>query len=225
MNFLSHYYLHEKKEDPYFTVGLSMPDLFSFIFKKIYITEKFLYRTMDSAEDARHVSLLRGMVCHLRVDKWFHLGNFFKNHLRGFRELYTQYEGFKFSEFHSHILLEILIDRYLLISYPGIARNYYQVFKEIDYSFTAIPFRGLKNFETPRFIQFMKTYSRSSFLFEYKEFSNIYTLLNRAYLNIGLPVIKRAKRETALTFFKEAYESITGELEELFSEAKTLDIE
>lgn len=224
MNFLSHYYLHKEIDDVYFTVGLSLPDLFGFISRRIRITERFLYGSIEEIQDQRLVSLLRGMICHIKIDKWFHSSSFFKKHLLNMREIAIRYKAPDFADFHAHILLEILIDRYLLFKFPDIAKDFYGYYQYIDYCFIATPFLKLDSFEKPRFCDFLTNFSRSTFLYEYKEYESILHIINRVCSRIGVATISSSCTELYISLFQRFYSFIYPDLEVLFAEARAIKI-
>src|SRR4030043_373011 len=91
MNFLSHYYFHNDKNDNYFTVGLTMPDLLSFHSKNIRLSKKILKKLCLKENDKNNKSHIAGMFIHLDLDSWFHSSDFFKKNILYLQNKYIDY--------------------------------------------------------------------------------------------------------------------------------------
>ena len=77
------------------------------------------------------------------------------------------------------ILVEILIDRYLLIMQPDIADNFYASYKKFDFQDASRVFTSLKHFDNHKFISFANDVANSTFLKEYVDDYLIISILNQ----------------------------------------------
>ncbi|OHD06602.1 MAG: hypothetical protein A2086_06680 [Spirochaetes bacterium GWD1_27_9] len=187
MNFLTHYYLHRKKDDNHFTVGLTLPDLFSFISRKIRISHVLLEKIYNFNEDQNQKSLICGMSLHLQLDKWFHKSTFFYENVIILNDECIKNSINDFPSFLYHVLLEIFIDRYLLKLYPSLADEFYESYKKFNFPETANLFTVVNEFNKDEFVDFAIRISNSNFLREYVDCGLIISILNR----IGTRIVKK----------------------------------
>lgn len=119
MNFLSHYYLLESKNNTAKVVGNLLPDLMRG-FTKIYRQE------IKTNQDMINKDLMDGIHFHLLVDKLFHKHDFFLIHCEYIKALITRknLESNK-SFIVAHVMLELIIDQYLMEKEIALADNFY----------------------------------------------------------------------------------------------------
>ncbi|MCH8330913.1 MAG: hypothetical protein IH946_05970 [Bacteroidetes bacterium] len=180
MNFLSHFYIDHDNEDPYFTTGAILPDL-----AKIYNNT---WRLKDPLEEFDHDNLLqihKGVNRHYAIDAKFHNTGFFKensdlilNRLKS-----EQFEGIeKYKYFLAHILLELLMDRLLVIENKAIGDKFYSLLKDTDQKFLSM---YLKNFtfvyESGEFLSFFNRFIISEYLNDYAIIDKFLFALNRTW--------------------------------------------
>jgi hypothetical protein len=220
MNFLSHYYLHKKEDDNFFTVGLTAPDLLGFHTKKVRVTEIYLTKKNEELEDVNLKSSINGMLTHLSVDRWFHNSDFFNDGCSFLRENYKKITGKNdISHFICHILLEILVDRYLLLIKPQIADDFYESYNKFDFSKLIDVFCGLSNFDGEKFISLTDDIKKSSFLKSYTNDYAVGEILNRTSRRINLSVSLEADTEKLALFFRKSFLSLEKLIPHLFEKA------
>lgn len=119
MNFLAHYYLIPEKENADFVAGNLLPDLMRG-FTKIYHQE-IKPNTLQHDSD-----IIRGIHYHLATDKLFHNHDFFDKHCLSLKEI-TKFHGLPLEKNYivSHVLLELLIDQYLMKKNEKLKDNFY----------------------------------------------------------------------------------------------------
>lgn len=181
MNFLSHFYLHRDYSDNCFTVGLTMPDVLGFHTQGARVHEKFLRMQATIEHDTCTLSLIKGMVIHLSIDKWFHGLTLFREAITKVQDLYQTFSKGRenFSHFFSHVLVEILIDRYLLSIEPDLADKFYESYKTFDFT-CVVPFLSkIKNFNEGRFLSLTDKMKTSTFLNDYIDSNAIVGILHR----------------------------------------------
>ena len=126
MNFLSHYYLLPEKENIDLIIGNLLPDLMRG-FTKIYNLE------IKSNPLTHGTKFIQGLHYHLLTDKLFHNSAFFQKNCNALKRI---------TEFHklplkrnfivSHIMLELIIDQYLIEQSPSLATNFYKMLDAAD---------------------------------------------------------------------------------------------
>lgn len=113
MNYLSHFYFDQLSDDPYYILGIALPDLTKGHNRSWNIHPK----PGEPETDPNFKSILKGWERHLEVDRLFHSSGFFaenteliKNELKNI--------PFKNKEIRpyvlAHILLELLLDSILI---------------------------------------------------------------------------------------------------------------
>jgi hypothetical protein len=121
MNFLAHYYFDHKGNNPYFNLGLLLPDL---IRNSSTVIHHLPYGFKTENQNVQW--LADGFQKHLTTDKIFHHCADFVS----FNKQITQMLRNSGSRFHrdwflAHILTELLIDRTILMAHPLIAHELY----------------------------------------------------------------------------------------------------
>jgi len=230
MNFLSHFYLHNKPDDNYFTVGLTLPDLLQFQSKKLRLTKKFLSELKDNTENLNLKSLITGMLVHITVDNWFHNHDFFKNNVKFMEEEFMKYNEFnyKLPHFFSHILLEILIDRYILTIRDDTAERFYESYKKFNFNEVSLLLQKFPDFNKEEFIKFAAGVANSTFLKEYKEDHLVVNALKRVCKRIDIPFNLYADDDKLAEFVKSSYSSLKNKIVYFLKDAeeklKNIDI-
>jgi len=222
MNFLSHYYLHSEKEDNYFTVGLTTPDILGFHSRKIRLTKKRLKEIGDMEKDQKIKNFIAGMLLHLKIDTWFHNSEFFKEKVEFLQENYKDFnnENERLPHFYAHIIAEVLIDRYLLIRYPDVVDTFYKSYKDFDFRRISGLFRSFPSFEEERFLSLTNSIANSSFLREYVNDGQIFSILQRVSNRIKLPMIIEVNEEMFSNYIKNVYNELENDIKIFLKKAK-----
>lgn len=119
MNFISHFYLLEDKANPDIVLGNLIPDLMRG-FTKIY------HQQIKNNKELINNNIVSGIEFHLKTDLEFHHHPFFIEKNKVFKKfLFDLKLPSKKYYLVTHILLELLIDRYLLETYPNIGIQFY----------------------------------------------------------------------------------------------------
>jgi len=123
MNFLAHYYLLEDKINSKKVFGNLLPDLVRG-FSKIYQTE------LKQVQDKNN-AILQGINFHLKTDKIFHNHDFFTIQNEKIKKLIIKHKvPTKRYYISTHILLELLIDQYLIKQNQTIANDFYNILEK-----------------------------------------------------------------------------------------------
>ncbi|MCG8571646.1 MAG: hypothetical protein MJB14_16040 [Spirochaetes bacterium] len=224
MNFLSHYYLHADPKDNFFTVGLTLPDIIGIHSRKVRMNRRFINHMDKSHLSKHHHALLAGMLIHFEIDSWFHRTPFFLNHLTTLANQFHQITGKNITQFHAHILLEILVDRFLLVKNPDIAEHFYQSYKNLDFSETLPLFKEMKTFDVNKYLDFVSLFAHSTFLKEYLEFKKIPIFLERISKRVGFYIDQNLEDKKVIRFYQQTYHLLENEIVLLFQAAKSLGI-
>jgi hypothetical protein len=131
MHFLSHYYVDRNKNNPLFVSGALLPDIAGH-FTRTY-NSKIRYKEWDLGEPA--ISVHRGVLRHYELDAMFHTSLVFKESCKnaGHRlaDEGLDREKYRFW-FLSHIIVEVILDRQLMIADPHLITAYYDVLSSVD---------------------------------------------------------------------------------------------
>ncbi|HOV13712.1 MAG TPA: hypothetical protein PK771_05465 [Spirochaetota bacterium] len=214
MNFLSHFYLH-KTDNLFYNIGLTIPDVLSLHNRRFRVTETYLLQKKSIEKSDKINLLLDGMLIHLKVDNIFHNSNFFHNSHLLMSKLYFDYKiNPEMPYYIFHILLEILIDRFLLINRnPNLADEFYKEYKNFNFSEISDLFEDNNNYNKIEFIKLSNLIANSSFLNDYIYNEMIIDALNKISLKIGKPLNLNTKEILLLKYIAE----ISGVLENSIS--------
>jgi len=222
MNFLSHYYLHRSRNDNYLNIGLTLPDVLGLHNKHVRLSERFVSGV--EINDDKTESLMNGVKLHINLDKYFHKSEFFKEKVGFIQAEYFKASGEEnIAVYYAHILLEILIDRYLLIKYPNIAEEFYSSYKEFDFKNIVAIFLGLKNFDSDKFLDFTEKLANSDFLYHYTDNIAVIGDLKRVTTRIGLPIEITTDERIIADFIGDAYSTLEDSISKLFKDLKEIN--
>lgn len=179
MNFLSHYYCLQK-ENPYFILGAVMPDMvkdFSRIYNK-RIEDEFI-PTINSNKE-----ILLGIENHIKADDIFHKHILFEQMQEIAKTEMKNEFGTKVKRQFvlAHVLIEIMIDQYVINNNETILDLFYNKLSKIDVSKANLFFENLKvDEETSHFKRNFTNFIRLKFLFRLKENEGVIFTLNKVF--------------------------------------------
>jgi tetratricopeptide (TPR) repeat protein len=120
MNFLSHYYLLPEKANSDMVIGNLLPDLMRG-FTKVYRKE------IKNNPSIQGTEILAGIHYHLQTDALFHEQDFFINHCQNIKaEIQRKQLPQTRSFIVAHVMVELLIDQYLMEEEDKLAPLFYQ---------------------------------------------------------------------------------------------------
>jgi acyl carrier protein phosphodiesterase len=225
MNFLSHFYLTEEREDTAFNVGLTLPDIIQYHASGSRVNRKFLLGTVQStAATAVQRSCSQGMLIHLEVDKWFHKLPEFNESMKLVQDDYALHSkgAEELPWMYSHILVEILIDRYLMTIDPGLDYRFYSNFRSFDHSVLVPWLEPLKKFDARRFLAFTSYLGKSSFIHDYNESHSILDILQRVAARKQLADPSQLDEERFAYFVQVTYNALEDTIRCLVESARDL---
>jgi len=181
MNFLSHFYVHSRDSHE-FNFGLLFPDFLGIV------NRNYKLRQFQSDYDGLSKEFEQGIQYHLRADHYWHDCDFF---LEKSELIKTVLERFSFNEkpyrpfFMTHVGLEILLDRHIVL-------NDYEVCNHMYDSLEAVPtdfIRGLfkDSTEAERMLQFFANFTAHRYVFSYANNEMFIYALNRLFSRVKHP--------------------------------------
>jgi len=179
MNFLSHYYCL-KEENPYILLGVIMPDLvkdFSKLYNK-YIEDDYF------PKDEVSILMLEGVAIHIKGDDAFHKHSIFKEIQEiakaEINKIFSSTVKRKFVI--AHVLIELMIDKYIMNINSGILKAFYSKIDKIDIE-KAEKFYLNLNIEENKshFIKNITKFKELKFLYRLKENEGIIFTLNKVF--------------------------------------------
>ena len=193
MNFLSHYYLDRIENKPYHNFGLILPDLMSMYKRKWKITDKALKYNLNQVE----AQLVTGVIKHNKLDSFFHQSDYFIKYTHIIKDIIVK-NNIKYHKnrlhFISHILLELLIDRIIIIKDKNVLREFYNDLDQIDWHVLENFFMKIELKTDIGFHGYIIKFIRRKYLYKYLNSHRIIFIMNRILQKVSLPPISDQKK-------------------------------
>ncbi len=220
MNYLSHYYFDKDDKRPHYIFGLIFPDLMR-TFNRGRVKEQII--KVDWGKPMQN--LQEGINKHHRIDKLFHDSTFFKtSNKRFFKEVQAlQLEGVtKYQHFVSHVLIEMILDRLLLLEDIQIGFTFYSKLNSIDKYFlndylTLFPYL-YKDMHLENFWQFFRRFCDSQFLYDYQGNEGLIARLDEVMQRITKQAFTPHDRVKLNVFVDAMEEDLEKVYKEVFKE-------
>ena len=188
MNYFCHGYRFLSR--PYFLAGTAIPDWMNVTNRRVRVRKKLVVPFLD-ADTEEFRELAAGVVQHHEDDDWFH-------RTRAFAELSLQFavilrdglpadDGLRPS-FLGHILVELLLDDWLIQDDPPKLDAYYSVLEAIDANVVAQFIAKATSNERAlfdRFVQFLPRFIEVRFLNDYADNAKLLYRLNNVMDRVG----------------------------------------
>lgn len=180
MNYLSHYYFDQKSTDPYYILGIALPDLVKNHQRRWNIhPHKNEHQYQDNPQLK---SIYNGWKRHLEVDHFFHEADYFihKSGLITERMRTISFENNKVKPFMiGHIGLELMLDTLLIKNKKIEALNFYKMMKKCNLShiYKFLSINGIEDEES--FGEFYERFCEVQYLLSYQSNESIVYALNR----------------------------------------------
>ncbi|SDL78200.1 hypothetical protein SAMN05421823_10899 [Catalinimonas alkaloidigena] len=188
MNYLSHYYLDRTYHDPYYTLGLVLPDL---------VRAQRVLRipaALPSLPDTAYWTPVReGILRHVEVDRVFHTLPWFQTRVRELTDwLRAQPVPLlqKYDYFLAHVAVEILLDRQLLQKEPALADQFYAQLDRVTLEGVVKIFEWLSwEAHATTFYRFLEQFRAAQFLKRYQQQAGVVQSLAGVYRRVtGKPL-------------------------------------
>lgn len=132
MNYLTHFYFNARQPlyasaTSEFHFGVALPDILS-VYDRTLRFHPFRIHTNPS-------ELWRGILNHIQMDAFFHRSDFFKNSYEDIRTILNKTIPPEMNIrpfFLAHILVEVLLDHYLLRETPDLSHRFYSFLDRIN---------------------------------------------------------------------------------------------
>ena len=172
MNFLSHYFLLPEQSHGDIIVGNLLPDLMRG-FSKIY------RQNIKSRKAIQHLDHVKGMHFHMHTDKLFHKHPFFESYCDLLKKEITRHKlPSQRSYIVSHVMLELLIDQYLVEHYEEMANEFYL---KLEYALRNSMEQKIKmtlnQQNTSRIISIFRSFTENRYAFSLVEWNGVQNAL------------------------------------------------
>jgi hypothetical protein len=185
MNFLSHFYFDQDVRDPYFILGIALPDLVK-NFNRTWNMHPHK-NSYKWADDNLLNAIEQGWNKHLSVDYYFHNSDYFTTRTALIKE---HIQKVKFDNplirpfILAHIGLEIVLDTLLIKNGNVSVERFYKHLHEVEKD-PVIRFLKMNNIQEPeQFLPFYERFSTVQYLFSYKNNESVVYALNRINFRI-----------------------------------------
>lgn len=220
MNFLSHYYFTQHKNDPYFSMGSILPDLLrnhddSWKIRPEKEIEKF-------GGNLRFDSLLKGWCLHLDVDNQFHTSAIFLRESSALRRrlvpVFTRLPIRPF--FLAHVGYELMLDSLLIQNKLVNTDDFYREIEDSDLT-VILDFLRTAGIKDPSgFTNFLNSFIESRYLESYSESKSIVYALDRIGRRVWREKFNKNEIKESILVFQELKESLNPTFIKIFEEIK-----
>ena len=216
MNFLAHYYFDHQVGKPEYNLGLIFPDIL-----RNFVPRTRLSLTVDVPRETKEHALLQGCIQHVDSDKVFHAWQGFHDLMEMVtKKIRTSKYPIGRDWFVSHILVELIMDYYLLQKNPNLATMLYTDFALVDTkvidSFLAC--NEFSNFE--RFHHGYDHFMKLRYLESYAESGSIVFALGKICTKMKLEPFSEQQKALLQSIIEDIYEVLQPYMEALDVELK-----
>ena len=198
-------------DDPLVAVCTAVPDWLSVVDRKIRARERMATAVLDS-EDESLRKVARGILHHIRDDRWFHTTEaFVDTNLRlavGLRDRLENDRGFR-PMFVGHILIEVFLDSFWIRDRPEIAQQYYSAVESISPELIQRCVNEITGKPTDALADTIRRFTKTRFLYDYSNENRLLMRLNQVMRRVGLSELP----ESILPWIREAAELVESRRE------------
>ncbi len=185
MNYLTHFLIDHKKDNPNYNFGLALPDLVN-ISKRGWRAESQLF----PVENENVNQIWEGYQQHFAADAQFHNSELFVKHSKRLRKEFEVHglnqPGIRLF-FVGHVLLEMLLDRHIIKTRREIADQFYEQLNLVNESDIESFFEFTGDKIPYSFLEFFGKFKNSRYLYSYAEDNGMFFALNRLLRRTGQP--------------------------------------
>lgn len=177
----------------------------------------------DSASSAK---IKAGLLDHILVDKIFHNSEYFKSQTKVLQNGLGKM-GFvgltRHHYFFAHILLEILLDRYLIEQYPSLIQDFYTLCGEITEDDLNAYFKEEGYSLAPKeFYTFFEWFCSSQFMYSYTSDVGVTGIFNSIHKRVFKTEVLKEDAELFTSGVEELYLSLLPDGMRIFSELEAV---
>jgi acyl carrier protein phosphodiesterase len=229
MNLLSHAFFAREYNDDSIIIGASLPDLLALWNRacKISRLKEFLARAQG---DLRSLApqLIIGIDLHLSADRKFHAGEFFQHGQKAIRCRLQTIPALPVKRFFlAHILLEMLLDRFLIHHYPYFIDNYYQIFSPTICAQISKLVEECFAISSGQFQNFLDRFIASRFLYRYRDLDELVASAARVSARVSarrsLPSMDAAAQKMIAIHLADIEKDLQESMSDFFQKTFTDD--
>ncbi|MCG9881012.1 MAG: hypothetical protein MH472_10485 [Bacteroidia bacterium] len=218
MNYLSHYYVHQKNTSPLYSLGLIFPDI-----SRGFVKNPGKLNTVHYQELA---PLAEGCLQHYEADKQFHSSEFFDWGTKTCIELLknTPFEGSVDRRwFMGHVLFEMLVDRILIRHKPKVGADFYSELRGIEHQMVKSFLELHEAREIEKFLKYFEHFRSAAYIQNYPD-NNLFAFsFSKIMRKVGLDELSLTNKiilqECVLALEEGAFKNVQQllfELKEIF---------
>ncbi|HNF69813.1 MAG TPA: hypothetical protein PLL28_10575 [Chitinophagales bacterium] len=215
MNFLSHYYHELPCNDAYFVGGLILPDILSnYSYRAGRVVKLHPWR-LTEPKTAIQQSLTSGVKRHYAVDAAFHDSDYFTIQTRWIEDnlLSKPFDCFPRRKYAiAHVMLEILLDRSLMVRFPDLTPGFYAKLEEIDeHAIAELMSNNGQEKDAVGVRAHFNEFRRAAFLYDYLNDERLNALLARINRRLGNPLLSASDKQNLTTAIYDIEKAFLGE--------------
>ena len=220
MNFVAHYYLDKDSTDSLFFIGIATPDLVSAFDRAIRLKKGTLPSLTPQVGD-NQMSFHQGIQRHFEGDRIFHSSHFFKEETAYLTLELKNVFGKEYTPrafFVAHILIELVLDRILIMQHNDLLYRFYDHFEQKEVKDLAELMRWICKAPMFGYEDFLQKFSERKFLYNYTEWDYIVRITSSILKKVN--VLKHAYlfTEDFVPFISSYQERLTTKIPTAFRE-------
>lgn len=200
--------------NPYLLAGVAVPDLLGVVDRRVRVRSRDA-SLLTADPDPQVASVARGIVRHHRDDAWFHgTEAFTATSLRFAVELRQRLPGdagFRPS-FLGHILVELLLDDFLIRRDPQRLDQFYDALGQVDPHLVQHVVNRISRRSTDALWAVIPRFIAEAFLYDYRDDSLLLRRLNQVMRRVKLAPLPRC----LLDWFPEARATVGRLIDDLY---------
>ena len=216
MNYLAHFFVDEKSNNPFYNTGLILPDLCRGYIKSFKLIQ-------PDVSNLTLYSLHQGCMAHYYADKKFHASTFFENTLQLVLNLINKAPfstQLKRKWFLAHVMTELLLDRILIKSNPTLVDRFYSNLQNCSLKDLRVFLMLYDIKELDNFIRHFNHFVGVAYIQFYPNNIKFVFSLNRIMMKAGVGPIVAADELVLLTIIDEAEAIVLHEVKAINEDLK-----
>lgn len=188
MNFLSHYFFDGQANNPYFNLGLILPDLMGMMRRGWKI--RSIHLTTDFTHKPDFHEMKKGVQQHLAMDDFFHKSIFFKENnqlIRNYLQTYGIHGKPYRPSFISHVFLEMLMDRILVKKQRHVVDHFYDELNRVGLSRLSEFYNDLGLPYYKDFYDFLTSFIENRYIYRYADTDKFFDIVNHIFKRVRQP--------------------------------------